>query len=68
MVIKGFVKYGEFEHLGDTKVAFSCGQRHDGLLRVLLPYTRNISALEDEMESEAMRGQMTTSTLGFNQT
>ncbi len=37
-------------------------------MRILLPYSRNISAVEGMMEAEAMRGQMTTGTLGFSQT
>jgi hypothetical protein len=51
--------------MGDTEVAFSCGWQHDELLRLLLPYSRNISAVESMLEAEAVRGQMTTSTLGF---
>ncbi|MDP6402074.1 MAG: hypothetical protein QF467_00830 [SAR202 cluster bacterium] len=65
MVVAGFVRYGEMEKVSDTEVSFSCGQRHDELLRVLLPYSRNISAVESMMEAEALRGQMTTGTLGF---
>jgi hypothetical protein len=66
MVIAGFMKYGEMEKVGETDVAFPCGQRHDELLRLVLPYSRNISAVESMMEAEAERGQMTTSTLGFS--
>ena len=65
MVVAGFLRYGEMEKVADTEVAFSCGHRHDGLLRVLLPYSRNISAVETMMDAEALRGQMTTGTLGF---
>ncbi len=65
MVIAGFVRYGEMDKVGDTQVAFSCRQRHDGLVRLILPYSRNISAVESMLEAEATRGQMTTSTLGF---
>ena len=65
MIIAGFVRYGEMDKVGDTEVAFSCRQRHDGLVRLLLPYSRNISAVESMLEAEATRGQMTTSTLGF---
>ena len=53
------------EKISDTKVAFPCGQRHDELIRLLLPYSRNISSVESMMEAEALRGQMTTGTLGF---
>ena len=65
MVVAGFMRYGEMEKMGDTEVAFSCGWQHDELLRLLLPYSRNISAIESMLEAEAIRGQMTTSTLGF---
>ena len=47
---------------------FPCGQRHDDLVRIVLPYSRNVSAVENLMEEEAMRGQMTTGTLGFTPT
>ena len=67
-IVRGFVRYGEMETMGEGEVAFPCGQRHDELVRLLLPYSRNISAVESEMEAEAQRGQMTTSTLGFSQT
>lgn len=67
-VVAGFLRYGEMEKDGDTTVAFPCGQRHDGLVRVLLPYSRNVSAVENMAEEEALRGQMTTGTLGFSQT
>ena len=65
MVVAGFMRYGEMEKVGDTEVAFPCGWRHDELVRLLLPYSRNISAVESMLEAEAVRGQMTTSTLGF---
>ena len=66
MVVAGFMRYGEMEKVGDTEVAFSCGWKHDQLVRLLLPYSRNISAVESMLEAEAVRGQMTTSTLGFS--
>lgn len=65
LVVAGFVRYGEMEKVSDTEVAFPCGQRHDELLRVLLPYSRNVSGVESMMEAEALRSQMTTGTLGF---
>ncbi len=65
MVVAGFLRYGEMEKVGETEVAFPCGQRHDQLMRLLLPYSRNISGVETMMEAEALRGQMTTGTLGF---
>jgi hypothetical protein len=66
MIVAGFVRYGEMDKVGDTEVAFPCRQRHDGLVRLLMPYSRNISAVESMLEAEATRGQMTTSTLGFS--
>ena len=68
MIVAGFVRYGEMDKVGDLEVAFPCRKAHDGLMRLLMPYSRNISAVENMMEEEAMRGQMTTSTLGFSQT
>ena len=68
MVVAGFVRYGEMEKVEDNSVAFQCGMRHDGLMRLLMTYSRNISSVEAMVEAEAMRGQMTTSTLGFSQT
>lgn len=65
MVVAGFVRYGEMEKVSDTEVRFPCGQRHDELVRLLLPYSRNVSAVENMMEADALRGQMTTGTLGF---
>ena len=66
MVVAGFMRYGEMEKVGDTMVAFTCRWRHDELVRLLLPYSRNISAVESMLEAEATRGQMTTGTLGFS--
>jgi hypothetical protein len=65
LVVAGFVRYGEMEKVDDNEIAFPCGRRHDKLIRLLLPYSRNVSAVESMMEAEAMRGQMTTGTLGF---
>ena len=65
-IVAGFLRYGEMEKVGDNSVSFPCGQRHDSLLRVLLPYARNISAVEDMLEASAMRGQLTTGTAGFS--
>ena len=66
MVVAGFMRYGEMEKVGDTEVAFACRWRHDDMMRLLLPYSRNISAVESMLEAEATRGQMTTGTLGFS--
>ena len=59
---------GEMDKIGDDEVAFECRDQHDGLMRLLMPYSRNISSFETMMAAEDMRGQMTTSTLGFSQT
>ena len=66
MVVAGFLRYGEMDKVSDAEVAFPCGQRHDALMRLLLPYSRNISSVEGMMAAEALRGQMTTGTLGFS--
>ena len=68
MVVAGFVRYGEMEKINDTEIAFPCGRCHDELVRVLLPYSRNVSGVESMMADEALRGQMTTGTLGFTPT
>ena len=68
MVLAGFARYGEMDQVGESGVAFACGMPHDALMRVLLPYSRNISSVETMMAAEALRGQMTTGTLGFSQT
>ena len=67
MILAGFARYGEMEQAGDSAVSFPCGFSHDALMRVLLPYSRNISSVETMMAAEALRGQMTTGTLGFSQ-
>ena len=65
--IAGLERYGEMERVGETEVAFPCGTRYDGLVRVLLPYARNVTGTEDMLEAFDTRGQMTTGTLGFSQ-
>lgn len=64
-IVGGFVQYGGMEKVSDTEVAFPCRSRHDELIRVLLPYARNMSAVADLMAAAAMRGQLTTGTAGF---
>ena len=49
MVVAGFLRYGEMEKVGDVEVAFPCGERHDALMRLLMPYSRNISSVEGMM-------------------
>ena len=61
----GFVRYGEMVRAEDGGVAFCCGARHDQLMRLLLPYARNVSGTQDMLDADALRGQMTTGTLGF---
>ena len=68
MIVAGFSKYGDMDKLGDNEVAFACRGSHDELMRLLMPYSRNISSVETMMAAEDMRGQMNTSTLGFSQT
>ena len=67
MIVAGFIKYGEMDKVTANEIAFPCKFKHDGLMRVLLPYSRNISSVESMMAAEDMKGQMTTGTLGFSQ-
>jgi len=64
-VTAGLIRYGEMEKAGDQLVSFPCGNRHDGLAKIVLPYARNVSQVEDTLDAAALRGQMTTGTLGF---
>ena len=61
----GFVRYGQMEKTGDG-AAFVCGYRHDALVALVLPYARNVTGTQDMLEADALRGQMTTGTLGFS--
>lgn len=67
-ITQGFVRYGEMEKTGDDTVSFPHGGRRDALVRLVLPYARNVTGTSDMLEAEALRGQMTTGTLGFSQT
>lgn len=67
-VASGFKRYGEAEGVGDNEVAFQCGNRHDRLAQLLLPYARNVSVVEDMLELSSLRGQLTTGTAGFTPT
>ena len=58
-------KEGEMEKVNDNAVTFPCKRRHDELIRIVAPYSRNVSAVENMLENESLRGQMTTNTLGF---
>jgi hypothetical protein len=66
--IGGFMRYGECERVTPHTFRFPDGQRHDGFVRLLLPYARNVSAVERMLAEEEAEGQMTTQTLGFSQT
>lgn len=63
--VGGFMRYGGCERVTPDSFRFPDGQRHDGFVRLLLPYARNVSAVERMLEAEDMAGQMTTQTLGF---
>jgi len=64
-VTGGYVRYGEMEKVGEDNVGFPCGYRHDELAMLVLPYARNVTQVEDMLAADALRGQMTTGTLGF---
>ncbi|MCH2309790.1 MAG: hypothetical protein MK345_01830 [SAR202 cluster bacterium] len=68
MINAGFVKYGGLNLNENNHLSFSCGQKHDKLMKMLLPYSRNLTSIDAMLEAEAQRGQMTTNTLGFSQT
>ncbi|MBI2965043.1 MAG: hypothetical protein HYY34_02435 [Chloroflexi bacterium] len=65
-VVGGFMRYGGAERVSPTEFTLPCGQRHDPLVRLLLPYARNVTSVEDLLDADALRGQMTTQTLGFS--
>ena len=44
---------------------FKHGERLDRFARLLLPYARNVSAVDNMLEQAELAGQMTTQTLGF---
>ncbi len=64
-VTGGLVRYGDMEKVGDDAAGFTCGHRHAELARLILPFARNVSQVEDMLAVDALRGQMTTGTLGF---
>ena len=66
--VGGFMRYGECERVTPESFRFPDGLRHDGFVRILLPYARNVSAVERMLAEEEAEGQMTTQTLGFSQT
>lgn len=65
--VGGFMRYGECIRVTPTQFKFPDGKKHDGFARLLLPYARNVSAVENMLAAEEMTGQMTTQTLGFSQ-
>ncbi len=65
-MVGGLMRYGDMERVSNKGAAFVCGFKHDGLVRLLLPYARNVSAVEQMLESSALRGQLTTGTAGFS--
>ena len=65
-VVQGLVRYGNMEKIDNTKAIFPGGYQRDKLIRIILPYARNITGTQDMLDSDSMRGQMTTNTLGFS--
>ena len=65
-IVQGLVRYGDMEKVEPTKAIFPNGYRRDELVRIVLPYARNITGTQDMLEADSMRGQMTTGTLGFS--
>jgi hypothetical protein len=63
MIIAGFVKYGGMVKGEDNSISFECRNEHTELIKLLLPYSRNLTIRGSDSE----RGQMTTQTLGFSQ-
>tara|TARA_B110000438_G_scaffold166992_1_gene159710 strand:- start:297 stop:944 length:648 start_codon:yes stop_codon:yes gene_type:complete len=66
-VVGGFVKYGECIKNDIDSFYFPDKKAHDEYVRVLLPYARNVSAVENMLNASEQTGQMTTQTLGFAQ-
>ncbi len=66
-VVGGYMRYGECERVGDNRdrFRFKHGERLDRFARLLLPYARNVSAVDNMLEQAELAGQMTTQTLGF---
>ena len=67
-VVGGFMRYGECERITPESFVFPDHARHDEMARVLLPFARNVSAVENMLAASDLAGQMTTQTLGFSQT
>ena len=66
-VVGGYMRYGGCERIEWDRFRFKDGERLDRFARVLLPYARNVSAVDDMLAATDLAGQMTTQTLGFSQ-
>ena len=66
-VVGGFIKYGEWVKNDNESFIFPDAKSHDEYVRILLPYARNVSAVENMLNANEQAGQMTTQTLGFSQ-
>ena len=66
-IVGGFIKYGECVRNDVDSFCFPDQKSHDEYVRVLLPYARNVSAVEQMLEANEQAGQMTTQSLGFSQ-
>jgi len=66
-VVGGFMKYGECIRNDVDSFYFPDLKAHEEYVRVLLPYARNVSAVEQMLEASDQAGQMTTQSLGFSQ-
>ncbi len=66
-VVGGYMRYGECERVEWDRFRFKGGERLDRFARLLLPYARNVSAVDDMLAASDLSGQMTTQTLGFSQ-
>ena len=64
-IIRGLIKYGNMERVDNTSVKFSNGEKLDNLVRLILPYARNITGTQDMLDADSIKGQMTTNTLGL---
>ena len=67
-VVGGFIKYGGCERVDFNKFKFSDGKKYNKFVKLLLPYARNVSAVENMLSDSDSVGQMNTQTLGFSQT
>ncbi len=66
-VVGGFMKYGECIRNDVDSFYFPDKKDHEEYVRVLLPFARNVSAVEQMLEASDQAGQMTTQSLGFSQ-